>query len=586
MDKLTRRQIVTGSAALALGATMQPPTRSAAQPSGASAADGEWIELECAMKEMMLDGHRVRLRAYNDQIPGPTITVTPGQTLRIRLKNALPPYDSSAWGGDHNVPHGLDETNLHLHGMDVIPHLFEPVGTSEMLAPMISIPSGGVYEYVFDIPKEHPPGLNWYHPHKHGSTAVQAVSGMAGPIIVTGALDDVPEIKAARQIPLVIQDIGLFPSEDDPDLWTYEPKQNAMWDNGVVKINGEKTDLRGGFTTDGYELHYYLLNGEPFFKETPDPKGSSTPVGTQLPVQRIKMAPGEVVLFKILNGNSANLMPIVVDGHDVHLIAMDGVNLTEVRTIPAPTATASSGGMVAASDGKDSSSTASASSPLSAAYGGQLLLAPANRAEFMIKASTTPGIYKIRQIGHDEQHLPSAEKIIAEIEVTGEPKDMALPGTLPTPSREYPLMKAEDVKRVRTINFGVVAPGVINKTVGVDFVINNALYGVREVPTVVNLGDVEEWHLSVGGSHNDGHPFHMHVNSFEVVSINGVAQPPGLIQDTIWVETNSTVVIRVRFKGFVGKAVYHCHILPHEDTGMMQNILIVDGKEMSGHGGG
>ena len=49
---------------------------------------------------------------------------------------------------------------------------------------------------------------------------------------------------------------------------------------------------------------------------------------------------------------------------------------------------------------------------------------------------------------------------------------------------------------------------------------------------------------------------------------------PGTIKDTIWIPTESTVVIRMRFKQFIGKAVFHCHILPHEDTGMMQNLLI------------
>jgi FtsP/CotA-like multicopper oxidase with cupredoxin domain len=205
----------------------------------------------------------------------------------------------------------------------------------------------------------------------------------------------------------------------------------------------------------------------------------------------------------------------------------------------------------------------------------------------MIKASSTPGIYKIRQLAQHKQFLASSEKVIAEIEVTGEPKDMALPDTLPTPSREYPLMKPEEVKRIREIEFSGNVPAVINKVVGADFLINNTAYSEREVPTVVNLGDVEEWHLIVGDSHhggNEGHPFHMHVNSFEVISINGIAQPSGLIQDTIWVPSNSTVVVRVRFKGFVGKAVYHCHILSHEDTGMMQNFLIVDPTSMS-HGG-
>ena len=52
--------------------------------------------------------------------------IFPGQTVRITVKNSLPPHDSTGWNGDHNVPHHLGSTNLHLHGMDVIPHLFEP----------------------------------------------------------------------------------------------------------------------------------------------------------------------------------------------------------------------------------------------------------------------------------------------------------------------------------------------------------------------------------------------------------------------------------------------------------------------------
>jgi FtsP/CotA-like multicopper oxidase with cupredoxin domain len=562
MDHFTRRQVVTGSVAAALGAATNG-SAAVAQKGAASASSGDWIELEAAIKETVLDGHRVRLRAYNGQIPGPTITVTPGQTLRVRMKNALPPYDSSAWNGDHNVPHGLDHTALHVHGMDVLPHLFVPLGTSDPLAPMIKIPPGEHLDYVFEIPDDHPPGLNWYHPHKHGATAVQAVSGMAGPLIVKGAIDEVPEIKAARSIPFVVQDIGLFQSEDDPDLWTYEPVQNAIWQTygGYVAIKGERTSLRGGFTTGDYQLRYYLLNGEPFFKETHNetPNEATKPVATQLPVKRFTLAPGEVVRFLMLNGTSDNLMPVVVDGHNVHLIAMDGVNFPEVRTIPAK--------------GYDEAD-------------GQMLLAPANRAEFLIKANTIPGIYRVRQLAQSRQFLDSAAKVIAEIEVRGPAKDMGLPDKLPVPSREYPLIKPEEVSRVRKIQFTGTVPGIINTIVGGDYLINDAIYSEREVPTVVNLNGVEEWHLSVANTHHggvEGHPFHIHVNSFEVISIGGVAQPPGLIQDTVWVPIGQPVVVRMRFKQYTGKAVYHCHILPHEDTGMMQNFLIVDPKDKSGH---
>ena len=59
-----------------------------------------------------------------------------------------------------------------------------------------------------------------------------------------------------------------------------------------------------------------------------------------------------------------------------------------------------------------------------------------------------------------------------------------------------------------------------------------------------------------------------------MISVNGRLLPPGTIKDVVWVPQNSTVVIRMRYQTFIGKSVFHCHILPHEDTGMMQNFLI------------
>ena len=122
-------------------------------------------------------------------------------------------------------------------------------------------------------------------------------------------------------------------------------------------------------------------------------------------------------------------------------------------------------------------------------------------------------------------------------------------------------------------------PGVRNPVVGIDFYINNQLYDEQAVPTTVALGECEEWHIIVpSGEHGgtEGHPFHIHVNDFEVKAIAGIEQRQGLIQDTIWVQQNTASVIRMRFKEWTGKSVFHCHILPHEDTGMMQNFLILD----------
>lgn len=567
MSSITRRNwlssglALAGSAAAMSAATQEEPDKGR-----------DHIFLECKWIETTIDGVRVKLRSYNGKVPGELITVRGGETLRIKVKNSLTPVDSEGWNGNHNVPHMFDSTNLHLHGLDIIPHLFEPVGTGNPLAKMIDIMPGDSYDYEFQISPEQPPGLAWYHPHHHGATAVQAVSGMAGPLIVHGDIDEVPEIKAARDILLCISDIGLFPSEDDPNLWVYSPKQNAMWNTLTGKVTmydpktGQTNDttLQGGFTAGDYKLRYYMLNGEPFFKETHNytPNQGTHPVSKQLPVQRFVVAPGEVVRFRLLNACSDNFMPIVVEQHEMHLIAIDGVNFEQTMTIPVHS---------------DKQKPVMLLTP-NTADTGQVAVPPAGRAEFLIKANAKPDIYRIVQLEQRQQFLQSDQKVIAEIEVRGDPKPMDIPVKLPVQKRYYPLIKPEEVKRVRNFVFSGVFPPSVNPYVGIDFLINNNEYDELAVPHVVNVGSVEEWHIQVLGAHHggtEGHPFHVHVNHFEVISVNGkpVSYPP--VADTVWVPLKSTVVIRMRFLQYTGKSVFHCHILPHEDTGMMDNFLIV-----------
>ena len=103
---------------------------------------------------------------------------------------------------------------------------------------------------------------------------------------------------------------------------------------------------------------------------------------------------------------------------------------------------------------------------------------------------------------------------------------------------------------------------------------------------VTALDTTEIWNLEMFGQHHggtEGHPFHIHVNHFEPLTLTDKTDPknpkvtnytPGTFLDTIWVPAKSVVTLRLHFKEFTGKSVYHCHILPHEDTGMMQNFLI------------
>jgi FtsP/CotA-like multicopper oxidase with cupredoxin domain len=111
------------------------------------------------------------------------------------------------------------------------------------------------------------------------------------------------------------------------------------------------------------------------------------------------------------------------------------------------------------------------------------------------------------------------------------------------------------------------------------------------------LGQAEEWTLSSG---NSGHPYHIHVNPFQIVAIydptgkdvsdpnaseaDGDTQYPGLKgqwKDTLWIknagkDSSGTykIVVRTRYERYIGDFVLHCHILDHEDKGMMQNVSI------------
>ena len=71
--------------------------------------------------------------------------------------------------------------------------------------PELGIQPGQSRQHEYAIGPDHPPGAYWYHPHLHGSTAIQVGSGMAGALIIKGEIDRVPEIAAARERVFVFQ---------------------------------------------------------------------------------------------------------------------------------------------------------------------------------------------------------------------------------------------------------------------------------------------------------------------------------------------------------------------------------------------
>lgn len=145
------------------------------------------VDLDLEAKQQWLNVARrsAFLYAYNGQVPGPVVETRPGDHIRIRFRNSLP-----------------EPTNLHYHGLHV-----PPTGSADNS--FLMIPPGESFTYEFDLHATHPGGTFWYHPHVHGSAARQVSRGLAGVFVVRGELDQVPEIAAAPESSLVLQDFDL-----------------------------------------------------------------------------------------------------------------------------------------------------------------------------------------------------------------------------------------------------------------------------------------------------------------------------------------------------------------------------------------
>src|SRR3954470_2615429 len=173
---------------------------------------------------------KVKLRSYtqpgvpsNGLYISPAIHTKPGETIRVALHNNLPatppPGDSGCAGNvynGHDTPQCFNGTNLHTHGLWV-----NPAGNGDNV--LLSVNPGVSFEYEYAIPSEHPAGTFWYHTHRHGSTALQVSSGMAGALIIhgdrkptmakNGDLDTL--LAGARDRVLVFQQIQYYCGEDD-----------------------------------------------------------------------------------------------------------------------------------------------------------------------------------------------------------------------------------------------------------------------------------------------------------------------------------------------------------------------------------
>jgi FtsP/CotA-like multicopper oxidase with cupredoxin domain len=169
----------------------------------------------------------------------------------------------------------------------------------------------------------------------------------------------------------------------------------------------------------------------------------------------------------------------------------------------------------------------------------------------------------LETLGYDQGGDTYPEVTLATVAIDGDPApELSLPTSL------APFEDLREVEAAESRSFAFTEDDANNQ-----FFINGEMFSHDRVNTVVQLDTVEEWTIS--NDTTEQHPFHIHVNDFQVVSVNGEAYDAVSLQDTVILPPGGEVVIRMHFSDFLGKYVYHCHILNHEDNGMMAVLEVV-----------
>jgi FtsP/CotA-like multicopper oxidase with cupredoxin domain len=471
--------------------------------------------------------------------------VQPGDVINIPLTNDLPAAPGGPSGivsNDTNVCGAATMTvssvNMHFHGLNVAPkcHGDEVVHTL--------VNSGQTFTYRFQVPRNESPGLYWYHPHVHGIASPSVLGGASGVIVVEGIEKIQPAVAGLPQRVIVIRDL---PGGGDPasvgrlhKLKKPDPGPQPSWD---VSVN-------------------YVPIRYPGYQPA-----------------IIKMTAGAREFWRVANASANTILDLqlVYDGKPqiMQIAALDGV-----------------------ATGSQDGTAQGTLIPVD-----HILLPPAGRAEFIVTgpAATVQLPRLVTQAidgGPDSDSNPA--RPLAQIQVTTSAPHLPRipPSSGPAHAQRFAGLETAKVTARRHLYFSEHIVGRKRPDVPTDFFITvvgepERLFDPNNPPAIITTkGAVEDW--TIENRTLEVHEFHMHQIHFLLVGMNGVPvrksqrQFYDTIQVPYWTGTGSypSVKLRMDFRGaVVGDFVYHCHILEHEDAGMMAIIRLVppQGRSAVGH---
>jgi FtsP/CotA-like multicopper oxidase with cupredoxin domain len=466
----------------------------------------------------------------NGDIEAPTLRLNPSDTLTLTLSNELNLPEAKVSHMKHAmhmmhmgppkraVPNDScgggdvteNSTNIHFHGLNI-----PPVCHQDDVINTVIQPTDPPFQYQIQIPANEPPGLYWYHPHVHGFTTNQVNGGASGAIIVGGIENVKPQVAGLPEQVLIVRQQFL-----NPGSWLPGP----------------------------YELTINL--------ETVAQKPLLT-----LPL--IVADPGEKQFWRVLNSSTQAFLhfQILYDNvpQTVEMIAIDAVPVTNDPQVT------------------------------------DIILPPAGRAEFIMTGpSDSVGQAVLVNQAFDTGPVgnPNLFSVLADIvsSANAGKRKLKVPVKYHIPAAKTPRLvrRFANLANVqptgtRSLYFSEATEGS-NGPSGYFLTVEGQkprLFDPSLPPAIVtNTGAVEDWTISNHSS--EEHAFHMHQIHFLVMAINGVPLATPVMRDTVnvgfWDGTMPypSVTVRMDFRDpeIAGTFVYHCHILDHEDGGMMAEIQV------------